>query len=66
MTEYTIEYYSQQIEKVKLAQDSARSQWSQQWLSSLEQRLRRKLEWRLVDISANRSYTIDTTALEER
>jgi hypothetical protein len=66
MTEYTIEYYSQQIEKVKLAQDSARSQWSRQWLSSLEQRLRRKLEWRLVDISANRSYTIDTRTLEER
>jgi len=66
MTEYTIEYYSQQIEKVRLAQDSARSQWSRQWLSGLEQRLRRQLEWRLVDIGTNRSYTIDTTALEER
>jgi hypothetical protein len=66
MTEYTIEYYGQQIEKVRLAQDSARSPWSRQWLSGLEKRLLRKLEWRLVDITANRSYTIDTRTLEER
>ena len=66
MTEYTLQYYAEQIDKVRMAQDSARSDWSRQWLRSLEQRLERQLSWKMAQAEHNRSYTIDTTALEHR
>jgi len=66
MTEYTIQYYTEQINKVRDARDSARSAWSRQWLRNLEQRLERQLTWKIVQAEHNRSYTINTTALEDR
>jgi hypothetical protein len=66
VNEYVLDYYCQQIQKVNAAMESARSEWSRKWLCDLDARLKRKLEWRMVEMQNNRSFTIDNTALEQR
>lgn len=66
MIEDVISYYGRQIDKVKVARESVRSSWGREWLDTLERQLKRRMEWRLVDMQANRSYHVDTRYLEER
>ena len=66
MIEDIVTYYGRQIDKVKEARRTMKSKWGRDWLESVEKRLQRQLEWRLVDKAANRSYYIDTRHFEER
>ena len=66
MIEDIVTYYGRQLDKVKEARRNTKSKWGRDWLESVEKRLQRQLEWKLVDETANRSYYIDTRQIEER
>jgi len=66
MIEDVISYYGRQLDKVKEAKITVRSSWGRDWLDTLERQLKRRMEWRLIDMQANRSYHVDTRPLEER
>jgi hypothetical protein len=49
MNQYRLDYLSQQLDKVRRASESARSAWSQQWMTDLQNRLNREIQYASID-----------------
>jgi hypothetical protein len=49
MNQYRFDYLSQQLDKVRRASESARSVWSQQWMTDLQNRLNREIQYASID-----------------
>lgn len=66
IVEDVVSYYGRQLDKVKEARQHVKSPWGREWLATLERQLKRKMDWKLIDMQTNRSYHVDTRHLEER
>jgi hypothetical protein len=49
MNQYRLDYLSEQLDKVRRASESARSAWSQQWMTDLQNRLSREIQYASID-----------------
>ena len=49
MNQYRLDYLSGQLDKVRRASESARSTWSQQWMTNLQNRLAREIQYASID-----------------